>query len=321
MKPGELLFQEGASYRAEGRMLQEAGDLRRALAAYRMAVAVYPTYAEAYNDLGVILEGLEKLAEAEEMYKRALRFKPELAGAHSNLALLYEKQGKTKEALEHWTARIRMHSGPPDDPWILKAKEKLTQYNVPIPEPMVEELRRLFRTGRAHFEAKRWKEVVADFERARALEPANREVAQWLRKAHGEAERIQRRRHREMETARSRALKKGMPSKPAKPAPVAAAREVPPAAYGPGVPAAAVRLAEEYAREKGKFRQGTTQELYQRGLVALRASRYEEAAEAFRQILKLEPGNLNAQQALARTEKAKAKAEREAGRTRKGRSS
>lgn len=316
IKPGELLFQEGASYRAEGRQLQDAGDLQRALAVYRMAVAVYPTYAEVYNDMGVVFETLGKSAEAEEFYKRALRFKPELAGAHSNLALLYEKQGKVKEAAGHWAARIRTHGGSSNDPWILKAKEKLTQYKFPIPEPLIEEVRRVLWAGRAHLEAKRWNEAVTELERIRALDPENREVSQLLKKAQTEAARAERSRQKEIEAARSRALKKGKPVELSHaPVVVSPLKEVSPApAPEPWIPATAFRLADEYAREKGKTRRKTTQELYDRGLVALRAGRYDEAEESFRQILTLDPDNLNAVQALVRTEKAKEKANREAAR-------
>ncbi len=316
MRPGEMMFQEGASYRAEGRQLQDAGDLHRALAAYRMAVVVHPSYAEAYNDLGVILESLGKLSEAEEVYKRALRFKPGLTEAYSNLAFLYEKQGKVQEAGEHWTARVRLHVGPSDDPWVLKAREKLIQYNLPVPKPLAEELRQAIQAGRNHLEAKRWKQAVTEFERARALDPGNREIPQWLRKPQAEAKRTEKLRQKEIETAHVRALKKkAKPLRRGEPAPPSPAGKVSPAAaYAPGTPVSALRVAEEYAREKSKTRQMTTQELYQRGLVALRAGRYDEAEGSFRQILALEPDNRNVQQALVRTEKAKAKAAREAGR-------
>ena len=132
VKPGEILLQDAVSFRAEGRQLQDAGEIQGASAAYRRAVTVNPSYAEAYNDLGVVLESLGNLQEAEEAYKSAVTLKPDFGAAHSNLASLYEETGRTKEAAEHWSARIRL--GPPDDPWVIKAREKVTHYQLPITE-------------------------------------------------------------------------------------------------------------------------------------------------------------------------------------------
>lgn len=352
LTPGELMFQEGAAYRSEGRQLQEAGDPYRALAAFRMAVVVNPTYAEAFNDLGVVLESVGRAGEAEEAYKRALQLDPYLGGAHSNLALLYEKAGKGKEAGEHWAARVRL--GPPYDPWVAKAREKLAHHNLPIPEPAPvrpeqrkAEAKRALTAGRAHLEAKRWDLATAEFQRALSLEPGSREANRLLRQVAAEREKQELRRQKEIDASAGRVrkqaealrkpaklIKKAEPVKK-KPEPVKKkperivepvvkeakpVKELPPVKKVPPAvvtkaPEDARKLAEQLAAEKRKVRKATIQELSQRGVAAMRASRYDEAMDLFRQILILDPGNRDAQQSLQRAEKAKAKAAKTAGRS------
>jgi len=136
LKPGELVVSEAIAYRAEGRWYQDNGDLRSAAIAYRKAIVVNPRYADAYNDLGVILESFGDFQGAQGAYQSALKLQPQLVAAHSNLAFLYERVGRLSEASEHWTARVK--AGPADDRWVIKAREKLRQYQFPIPEPVQE---------------------------------------------------------------------------------------------------------------------------------------------------------------------------------------
>gem|GEM_PF-2947985 len=344
LAPGEVLWRDGVAYRKEGKQLQEAGDLQRASSAYRKAVTVYPIYAEAYNDLGVVLESMGDLPHAEESYKTALRLKPELAGAHSNLALLYEESGKIKEASEHWAARARL--GPADDLWVIRARQSLQKYNLPVPEipqdltqKRLDDVQKAIRAGQAHMEAKRWPEAVQEFEKAVLLDPKNKPAARLLRVARskiGDAER-----QRELALSRARVTKEAewarreeavrraeaerieekarreaarppvIPaSKPAAPKPAA---PVSGAAPSEPVPADALAVAREYAREKSKTRDKGVKELTQRAVDASREGQYRQAVDLYNQILILEPGNREAQQGLERAKKALAKQEAQAG--------
>ena len=211
--PGEVVWQEGVLYRVEGRHLQEVGKLRDAVSAYRKAVVVRPDYAEAYNDLGVVLESLEDFKQAEEAYLTALKFKPDFGAAHSNLALLYEGTQRLKEAATHWGARVRL--GPPGDPWVVKAREKLTQYQFSIPETAEQraqdrskEIRFTLESGRAHLEAKRYDKAIEEFERVLRVAPANPDAKRLLRSAKMKAQRDQGRQARELETSQARVKKK-----------------------------------------------------------------------------------------------------------------
>ena len=209
IKQGSILFQEAFSYREEGRFLQSQGKLHEALTVYRLALAARPDYAEAYNDLGVLLESLGKTADAQEAYRVALRYDPQLAPAHSNLALLHEEGGRIKEAAEHWAARIRL--GPPDDPWVIKSREKLAQYNLPIPlspEEVVENrqkgIRAAFEAGQTHLRAKRWEEAKAEFRKVLELDPKNRDARELIRKAEAGADWQAEQARRQMQVSRER---------------------------------------------------------------------------------------------------------------------
>lgn len=209
VQPGELIWQEGVAYRQEGRELQAVGDLQRAVAAYRRAIMVKPDYAEAYNDLGVALESLGKLGRAEDAYKMALKLQPTLGPAHTNLALLYEETNRVKEAADHWGARIRL--GPLEDRWVVRAREKLAKYNLPVPElpeetvaKRREEARKAVRAARAHMDAARWDKAQQELERALKADPGNAEARKLLKTVERRAAQAQARGARELEAAKGR---------------------------------------------------------------------------------------------------------------------
>ena len=336
--PGEILWQEGVGYRAEGLDLQQAGQTQRAITAFHRAVGVNPHYAEVYNDLGVALESVGETAKAEAAYRTALRLKPELAAAHTNLALLYEESGQLQKAAEHWAARVRM--GPSDDPWVAKARQKLAGHNLPVPETAEtliltrkDQIHKEIQAGRAHLEAKRWDEAETEFQKALSLDPSNREAARLLRQAQSSAKEYGERTQREMDASRTHVQKElgrihkeesaqkaeaqrraeeirreqnAMPriQKPRAipPAPVQI-QEVP----APAVPQDALAVAQEYAREKARTHQATVKDLNSRAVGAMREGQYQEAVDAFHQILLLDPSNRDAQRGLERAEKALAK--------------
>jgi len=209
LQPGELLLQEAVVYRQEGLELQDVGELKRAAAAYRKAIAIYPAYVDAYNDLGVVLESLDKTRLAEEAYKSALKLNPDFAPTHSNLALFYERDGNIEGAAEHWSRRVRL--GPPQDPWVLTARRKLTEYNVAIPKSpkeLAKERKAKIRLGmqeaKSHLRAKRWDEAIAAYERVLAVDPSYSRASRGIRSAQRRAEKDQTRQERELRKAQEK---------------------------------------------------------------------------------------------------------------------
>lgn len=84
-----------------GRLLHEAGRVEEAERHYRHAADADPGSARAFYNLGVALEDQSAAAGAIEAYEAALRLDPELAAAHFNLSKLLEAEGRQTDALAH----------------------------------------------------------------------------------------------------------------------------------------------------------------------------------------------------------------------------
>ena len=69
----------------------------------RVVLQINPDYAEAHNNLGVLLKDQERYDEAEEEYREAIRADPDLAEAHGNLGslcLITERPEDAKKEFE-----------------------------------------------------------------------------------------------------------------------------------------------------------------------------------------------------------------------------
>ncbi|HEY2028838.1 MAG TPA: tetratricopeptide repeat protein [Myxococcales bacterium] len=84
-----------------GRLLHEAGDAREAIQHYRKAIELRPDDVVALFNLGVALEDLLMPQEAVLAYRTALAADPSCADAHYNLAHLYERLKDPAAALRH----------------------------------------------------------------------------------------------------------------------------------------------------------------------------------------------------------------------------
>jgi tetratricopeptide (TPR) repeat protein len=117
-------FQKQARlYRAQGLQFQNLGNLEAATGFYQKAIQLDPNYVAPYNDLGVIFEAQGFVDRAEQCYLQAIRADPNYTGAYSNLALLYENERELDKAAFYWGKRAEL--GSPDDPWTLKARQRV----------------------------------------------------------------------------------------------------------------------------------------------------------------------------------------------------
>lgn len=119
----ETLKKEAHLYRRQGFQAQLKGNYAQALTHYKKAVELVPTYAVAYNDLGVIYEKMNLLDKAEAAYRKAIELDPQYTSVYTNLALFYEKSKYFENAARMWRKRIEL--GDPDDSWTHKAREHL----------------------------------------------------------------------------------------------------------------------------------------------------------------------------------------------------
>lgn len=78
------------------------GDPGEAERHYRQAIALNPEYAEARNNLALVLRARKEDLEAEIQLLRALAAKPDLVNARFNLACLFADQGRGERAIEEF---------------------------------------------------------------------------------------------------------------------------------------------------------------------------------------------------------------------------
>jgi tetratricopeptide (TPR) repeat protein len=127
-----------------------------AIEAYRRVVAIDPTYAAAWNNLGLLLhrmgryddarrayvsaleqdanlcqaaynlgslsEDLSDVEQAIEHYRHALTLSPDYADAHFNLAAALARAGRTEDAGRHWERYLQLDS---TSPWARIARAHL----------------------------------------------------------------------------------------------------------------------------------------------------------------------------------------------------
>jgi tetratricopeptide (TPR) repeat protein len=104
----------------------QSGELDQAVAAFRKAVEVDPTDAEAWDSLGVVLVRAGDEARGVEAFRRALRAMPGHPEAHRNLAVVLDRQGRAAEAARHYRAFLAKSPGDsPDRATIMARLEEM----------------------------------------------------------------------------------------------------------------------------------------------------------------------------------------------------
>lgn len=100
----------GASYNLAGAFLAQ-GSFEDAATQYRETLRLNPYYAEAYNNLGAALLYLGKSEEAIAYLATAVRYKPGYVDAYVNLGLALEKNGRLNEAIAQFSTALRYDPG------------------------------------------------------------------------------------------------------------------------------------------------------------------------------------------------------------------
>jgi tetratricopeptide (TPR) repeat protein len=83
-------------------------SLDAAATAFRRAVRLRPSYAEAHYNLGVALQALGQREDAIAAYRRAIELKPGMPGAHNNLGMVLHAQGKLDDAVASYKKAIEL---------------------------------------------------------------------------------------------------------------------------------------------------------------------------------------------------------------------
>jgi tetratricopeptide (TPR) repeat protein len=99
------------AYNRRGELMAEAGNERRALADFQMAIEFDPECSLAIHNRGVSLAQSGKLPEALSDFDRVLELNPGLAVAHRNRAELLASLGRYEEAIRDYDrASVRLNS-------------------------------------------------------------------------------------------------------------------------------------------------------------------------------------------------------------------
>jgi len=137
----ETWFERASEWDSDPAQWEDAVD------AYRRVVSIDPTYAAAWNNLGLLLHRMGRYDEANDAYlaalkqdprcceaaynlgslhedrgavddaiadyRRALQLSPDYADAHFNLAGALARNGRDGEAIKHWQRYLELDSGSP----------------------------------------------------------------------------------------------------------------------------------------------------------------------------------------------------------------
>jgi len=110
MKSQSRLDAEALSY--QGTRCMESGDVAGAEACFRMSIRLAPDFADAYANLGLLLDRLGIGVEAETCYRRSIEINPDYPENHLNLGafLANKKQFSDAEAAYKQAIALNPHS-------------------------------------------------------------------------------------------------------------------------------------------------------------------------------------------------------------------
>ena len=97
----QVLAGDGSNVRALhllGLVRYQQGDYVGSAGLIGRALALWPDFAEGYNDLGTALRSAGRLDEARLAYLEAIRLAPRMAVAHANLGLVYLQEARFDKA-------------------------------------------------------------------------------------------------------------------------------------------------------------------------------------------------------------------------------
>ncbi len=82
---------------------------RSAVKEYKKAIALYPEYAESYNNLGVVHSRLEQHQSARVAYLKAIEIIPNYVDAHFNLGRLHDSLGQYDKAIAEYRKAVKLN--------------------------------------------------------------------------------------------------------------------------------------------------------------------------------------------------------------------
>jgi len=121
-----------AAWNNLGLLLHRMGRYDEAGTAYHSALDQDPRCCEAAYNLGSLHEDRGQVEDAIVDYRKALELSPDYADAHFNLAGALARNGRDGEAIKHWQRYLELDSG---SPWARIARAHLEVVEPPDPQP------------------------------------------------------------------------------------------------------------------------------------------------------------------------------------------
>jgi tetratricopeptide (TPR) repeat protein len=121
-----------AAWNNLGLLLHRMGRYGEAREAYDTAVAQDPTCAEAVYNLGSLAEDEGDVERGIIHYRQALEISPDYADAHFNRAAALARTGRGADAVVHWQRYLLLDAG---SPWAKIARAHLEMVEPPRPGP------------------------------------------------------------------------------------------------------------------------------------------------------------------------------------------
>jgi len=109
----EILAVDPANPRAlhfSGVLAHQLGQSGEAIELIRRSLSLAPDVADWHSNLGIVLQGSDRLGEAIDAYHRAIALDRDHANAYSNLGVLLRATGKAEEAEQAYRTAIRLNA-------------------------------------------------------------------------------------------------------------------------------------------------------------------------------------------------------------------
>ncbi|BFM39587.1 TIGR03032 family protein [Synechocystis sp. LKSZ1] len=91
-----------------GKQAQKAGNDQEAEAAFQAAIALYPGYAAAHHQLGLVWVQQDRFPEAKPQFEQVLRLNPNSVAAHTNLAQILVQVNDIERAMAHFRTALQL---------------------------------------------------------------------------------------------------------------------------------------------------------------------------------------------------------------------
>lgn len=96
------------AYANLGMLLEKRGEVEIAEMSYRLSIEINPAYPETHLDLGALLADKKRFAEAEMSYRQAIALNPSSPVAWSNLGVLYACMKREAEAEQSYRTAMAL---------------------------------------------------------------------------------------------------------------------------------------------------------------------------------------------------------------------